>query len=159
MKALQTQPKLKLALKLTPEKTEKILETHKIKLLEITNFCRTKNHMTHKVKRVKKELSTDIQNFIEWLRILKQRFPKAFPKKKRVVLKIGIREDIMQELNLSKTKARKFLQWYTTGSWYIEQHKTGVPRYDLEGNVVGYVTPQQEKNKLTSFQMIHLKGR
>ena len=46
------------------------------------------------------------------------------------------------ELKFSKTIIRKFLKLYTEQKKYVELHIENTPRYDLEGNKVGFVTKE-----------------
>jgi sRNA-binding protein len=105
-----------------------------------------------------KSLPPKIKTVLEYLKILQNQFPIAFPKKARPSLKKQIDKDLSQKLNISKNTAKKFMAWYTLSYKYLQLHKAGMPRRDLDGNVVDHITDEQEKAKAEQLKSIWQKG-
>lgn len=108
-----------------------------------------------KQKKYKKQirvLSPQEQKLKDILKQLRKKHPLAFPKDDNPILKIGIREDIIDSLGISKTLARQFCDWYSAARDYKKNHKMGAKRLNLEGQVVDIVTKSQEIKKKTKEQ-------
>ena len=83
----------------------------------------------------------DIHATIE---LLCERFPQAFFQfeRRRVPLKIGIREDILAVLGdaIDRPLLGLALRFYTGNLSYRRAQKAGIPRIDLDGNACGTVS-------------------
>ena len=84
------------------------------------------------------------QNYDKVFNILSSQYPKLFIKEKVFILKKRLHQDIFNNrfLNLSRTIIRKFLTIYSRQIKYREIHIENVPRYNLEGKIVGVVTKE-----------------
>lgn len=58
-------------------------------------------------------------------------------------LAIGIFKDLQEKSGLPKERLQAFFKWYC-GRKYRTTLKAGQPRYNLNGEIVGEVTPEQE---------------
>jgi len=125
----------------------------KISTKDTTDEAKTVAELKKLPKKKKKKGST----FNEILRLVQEKLPKAFPKEKCLLLKIGIDVDIAKELKLSRWKVKKFLSIYTCSEAYVKEHVVDSPRYDLNGEVVGKVSEKQVEKK--SETPINLKLR
>lgn len=81
-------------------------------------------------------------------RLLMERYPKAFPKNYDLIvpLKTGVLADLSQRLpEVDPTLLRRALANHTARDGYLLAliHHRGDRRYDLEGNPVGVVTPEE----------------
>lgn len=87
---------------------------------------------------------------------LSKKYPKLFIKDEVFVFKKGVNQDIFHdvELKFSKTVIRKFLKLYTEQKKYLELHIENTPRYDLEGNKVGFVTKEDVESLAKKRQEI-----
>jgi ProP effector len=78
-------------------------------------------------------------------------FPACFSRKAPQPLKIGLGEELLALAgvhpalaDLTRTQIRRALQVYT-GTWaYRKALAKGGPRYDLDGQAAGEVTPEQQ---------------
>ena len=82
---------------------------------------------------------------------LGQAFPAGFSRTVPQPLKIGLGEELMALAgvhpalaDLSRTQLRRALQVYTGAAAYRKALVKGGPRYDLDGQPVGEVTPDQQ---------------
>ena len=89
-------------------------------------------------KRYAKRISTP--KFIEIWRRLNANFPNAFSLDGVKVLKHGIHLDLRNRSDLSNSYIAGFLHEYSSSPLYRKLTKEGAARYDLDGNVCGYVT-------------------
>jgi len=88
-----------------------------------------------------KNATVEILSFID---SLQDKFPAAFPHKpyRKVPLKVDIREDLFSlkdDLKCSKKTIKKALSLWCFGKRYYSCLKEGSPRFDLNGNISGYV--------------------
>ena len=83
----------------------------------------------------------DIDDAIE---LLCERFPRAFFQfeRKRVPLKVGIRDDIIAAIGdaIDHQLLGMALRYYTSNFCYRRTQKAGVARIDLDGNACGVVS-------------------
>ncbi len=115
---------------------EKINTVHKAKSIKDTNAQKPKNHLSK-------------EKFNEILQYLIKEFPNTFSMKKPKMLKIRIHRDLKEKTNLSANILKHFLSKYCRSKAYKAEHLENAPRYDLEGNIVGHITEQEVKNKLS----------
>jgi sRNA-binding protein len=96
------------------------------------------------------------ENYNKVFDVLSQRYPKFFTRGKVFIFKKGIHRDIFndEELKFSKTVIRKFFKLYTEQKKYVELHIENTPRYDLEGNKVGFVTKEDVESLAKKRQEI-----
>lgn len=80
-----------------------------------------------------------------------QAFPACFNRKAPKPLKIGLGEEVMALAgvhpalaDLSRTQLRRALKVYTGAPAYRKALVRGGPRYDLDGQPAGEVTPEQQ---------------
>ena len=80
-----------------------------------------------------------------------QAFPACFNRTVPKPLKIGLGEEVMALAgmhpalaDLSRTQLRRALKVYTGASAYRKALARGGPRYDLDGQPAGEVTPDQQ---------------
>ena len=87
-----------------------------------------------------------------------ERFPKAFNTDNRKPLKIGISKEvieIMREEGAGTGIAlRQAIQWYTNGTAYHRAVIDHTHRFDLEGNVVEEITPEQKHHAALTIETI-----
>jgi len=110
------------------------------------------------IKTSQKVLPPEIRLMIDYLYTLRQKSPATFPPSTRPSLKKGITKDIALNLNISHNMAKKFIAWYSFSKEYLRLHKAGEPRYDLDGNIVGVVTEQEEQEKQILLNKLWAKG-
>jgi ProP effector len=81
------------------------------------------------------------------LELLAEHYPRCFVlhQIKRGPLKIGIRDDLLQAFAgaISASELSAALRIYTSNRVYRERLIAGAPRFDLNGEVAGYVTPEE----------------
>jgi len=111
-----------------------------------------------KIRTSQKVLPAHIRLMIDYLYTLRQKYPVAFPLSTRPSLKKGITKDIAVILGITHNMAKKFIAWYSFSKEYLQLHKAGEPRYDLEGNIAGQVTEQEQKEKAELLSKIWAKG-
>ena len=82
---------------------------------------------------------------------LVETFPACFSRKAPQPLKIGLGEEVMALAgvhpalaDLTRTRIRRALQVYTGASAYRKALAKGGPRYGLDGQPAGEVTPEQQ---------------
>lgn len=82
---------------------------------------------------------------------LVETFPACFSRSAPKPLKIGLGEELMALAgahpalaDLTRTRIRRALKVYTGAPAYRKALKRGGPRYDLAGQPVGEVTPEQQ---------------
>lgn len=102
-----------------------------------------------------------IQRCLEMLELLNTKYPKVFPLKgPRPSLKKGIKVDLMPIFpDIAKHKIDKFLRWYTLSKPYYLNHTTGAPRYDLNYEIVGYVTEDESKGMQEEVEKVRLRKK
>ncbi|MFO7639973.1 MAG: ProQ/FinO family protein [Candidatus Competibacteraceae bacterium] len=78
-------------------------------------------------------------------------FPACFNRTAPQPLKIGLSEELLAQAgvhpalaDLSRTQLRRALRVYTTAPAYRAALAQGGPRYDLDGQPAGEVTPEQQ---------------
>ena len=78
-------------------------------------------------------------------------FPACFDRQAPKPLKIGLGEELLALAgvhpaltDLSRTQLRRAIKVYTGASAYRKALARGGPRYDLAGQAVGEVTPEQQ---------------
>lgn len=111
------------------------------------------------IRTSQKVLPPDINLMIEQLYTLRQKHQLAFPLLARPSLKKGITKDISASLGISNNAAKKFIAWYSFSKQYLQLHKEGAPRLDLNGNVVGCVTLEEAEQKERLLNSIWAKGK
>lgn len=99
-----------------------------------------------------------IRTFLLQLKTLQLKYPISFPKSTRPALKKGITLDIAKELGISNRAAKKFMAWYTLSPLYLQLHKVGMPRYDLNGNIIEHITQKEEHDKKALLGNVWKKG-
>lgn len=107
-----------------------------------------------------------VKDIVEFLA---EKFPKCFVVKGECKpLKIGLFNDLAERVcaetpELSKTRLRHALRFYTTRWNYLEAFKEGAARVDLDGNEVDTVTAEQveyaTKNLETSKSVFEQKKK
>jgi ProP effector len=82
--------------------------------------------------------------------LLAEAFPKCFSvfEQRRKPLKVGIHKDLLARLDgaLTEIELRQVLGAYTANGGYRIRLLAGVPRFDLDGEVVGAVTGDEESD-------------
>ncbi|MDG4557490.1 MAG: ProQ/FinO family protein [Candidatus Contendobacter sp.] len=80
-----------------------------------------------------------------------QAFPACFDRSTPKPLKIGLGEELLALAgvhpalaDLTRTQIRRTIKFYTSFPTYRKALAKGGPRYDLEGQAVGEVTPEQQ---------------
>ena len=93
-------------------------------------------------------MSTDVNPLLDRLC---QAFPACFSRSAPQPLKIGLGEELLALAgvhpalaDLSRTQIRRALKVYTGASAYRKALAKGGPRYGLDGQAVGEVTPEQQ---------------
>ena len=85
-----------------------------------------------------------------------ERFPKAFNTDNRKPLKIGIIKEIIEimrgEGGETGITLRQAIQWYTNGTAYHRAVINHTHRFDLEGNVVEEITPDQKHHATLTIE-------
>jgi ProP effector len=78
--------------------------------------------------------------------LLAERFPRCFDKRKRRPLKIGINADVVVAMagTMTARDVTNALRFYTGSVLYQRALTAGAGRLDLDGNLAGMVTPQEE---------------
>lgn len=148
--------KPKLTLKISPEKASQLSQLASKK---VGVFVSKKEE--EKVDE-KSNLFTDREDYKRMLTYLTRKYPKCFcsfqipskkdPNVKRIVVKTlakGIKQQLQErERGILSNKAIKiFLQYYTRHKDYFSSHAPNIKRFDLDGNVVGFVTKEEIKGK------------
>lgn len=105
-----------------------------------------------------KQIPEKITTFLLHLKTLQLKYPISFPQNTRPTLKKGITLDIAKELGISNRAAKKFMAWYTLSPLYLQLHKVGMPRYDLNGNIIDYITQKEEHEKKALLGKVWKKG-
>ena len=81
------------------------------------------------------------------LELFAEHYPRCFVlhQIKRRPLKIGIRDDLLQAFDgaISASELIAALRIYCSNAVYRERLIAGAPRFDLNGEVAGYVTPEE----------------
>jgi sRNA-binding protein len=94
--------------------------------------------------------------------LLAQSFPRCFSifEQRRRPLKIGIREDLLARLGgaLTEIELRQGLRAYTGNRRYRERLLAGAPRFDLDGNPVCMVTPEEEADARKKLAAVEAKA-
>jgi len=96
--------------------------------------------------------------------LLRDRFPKAFPKDYDQIkpLKTGIHADLVRHLpEIDATLLRRALANHTARDGYLLAliHHRGNHRYDLQGNVAGAVTPEERAAALQRLDASTQRGQ
>ena len=93
-------------------------------------------------------MSTDVNPLLDRLC---QAFPACFNRSVPKPLKIGLGEELLALAgvhpalaDLTRTRIRRAIQFYTGSPAYRKALKQGGPRYDLDGQPAGEVTPDQQ---------------
>ena len=78
--------------------------------------------------------------------LLGERFPRCFDERNRRPLKIGINADVVVAMagTMTARDVANALRFYTGSVLYQRALTAGVGRLDLDGNLAGRVTPQEE---------------
>ncbi len=101
-----------------------------------------------KYEKIKEEKPTPAPKFMfspqelrDLYKLVRKKFPNAFPAEEEQpkILAIGIHKELSIALKMSMNKAKTFCKIYCSRRKYIEARVKGVPRYDLNGTVVGEV--------------------
>jgi hypothetical protein len=102
----------------------------------------------------------DVQARKDLLAVFRTRWPVAFPRDFRQIkpLALGIHEDLAAALPdtppaLIRQTIALFQRWSGAGYWLAISK--GGPRYDLEGDVRGAVTPEEQARARQELQAIH----
>lgn len=90
------------------------------------------------------------ENIVNVINLIQLNFPEVFPSKPlpKKALKIGIREDLFvwaEYNNISRRSIRLALKAWCFGWRYDVALKPGLPRYNLENEVTGCVSPRIEQ--------------
>jgi sRNA-binding protein len=94
----------------------------------------------------------------EGLDLLADLYPHCFDRLNRRPLKVGICEEVIaQHPELSRCRIKRLLKKYTQSPAYCSALKAGMPRIDLDGNVAGEVTLEDEQHAL--IQMARMARR
>ena len=95
-------------------------------------------------------MSTDVNPLLDRLC---QAFPACFNRSAPKPLKIGLGEELLALAgvhpalaNLTRTRIRRAIQFYTGSPAYRKALQQGGPRYDLAGQPAGEVTPEQQRD-------------
>ena len=101
--------------------------------------------------------------FKEVYKEMKKLFPGLFVQKKGELvkpLKLNIQKDIEKSGKIKITKRyREFLYEYTKRNTYMKSHVAGAHRYDLNGEIAGVVTKEEEENKLAYKERMKQKKK
>jgi ProP effector len=78
--------------------------------------------------------------------LLAKRFPRCFNERKRRPLKIGINVDVVVAMagTMTARDVADALRFYTGSILYQQALTAGAGRIDLDGNLAGTVTPEEE---------------
>jgi ProP effector len=78
--------------------------------------------------------------------LLSGRFPRCFDERNRRPLKIGINADVVVAMagTMTARDVASALRFYTGSVLYQRALTAGAGRLDLDGNLAGMVTPQEE---------------
>ena len=101
----------------------------------------TSNLTDNKAKKPKSSISKEEYN--KTLQLLITQFPNAFSDKNPKILKVGIHKDLKEKTTLSSNIIKHFLRKYCHAKKYMAALIEDAPRYDLEGNIAGHVTPEE----------------
>ena len=71
-------------------------------------------------------------------------FPACFSRSAPKPLKIGLGEELLALADLSRTQLRRAIKVYTGSPAYRKALARGGPRYGLDGQPTGEVTPEQQ---------------
>ena len=95
-------------------------------------------------------MSTDVNPLLDRLC---QAFPACFNRSAPKPLKIGLGEELLALAgvhpalaDLTRTRIRRAIQFYTGSPAYRKALQQGGPRYDLAGQPAGEVTPEQQRD-------------
>jgi ProP effector len=91
--------------------------------------------------------------------LLMETYPKAFFKKRRKALKVGIANDLLEQLNSSQVspeELRAFLWWYTFQNDYLHSVAKDTHRIDLEGNQAGEIL---ERHRVSSRSILEKRAK
>lgn len=119
---------------------------------------KTKKTTKHK-RRYKQSKIEIIRNFWKLKIKLHKIAPKVFTlSSKRPILAINIDKQIVEKLkNVSRTKIKSFLSWYTSSKLYYNNHIEGAIRYNLDYSEAGKVSKKhalQKKNKVNLINIL-----
>ncbi len=70
-------------------------------------------------------------------------------------LAIGIHKNLLErlpDLDLDKADVRAALHFHTASTRYLKAIVEGAPRFDLDGNASGEVTPEQQAQAVTALR-------
>lgn len=68
-------------------------------------------------------------------------------------LAIGIHKSLLERLpDLDKAAVRAALHFHTASTRYLKAIVQGAPRFDLDGNASGEVTPEQQTQAVTALR-------
>jgi ProP effector len=83
----------------------------------------------------------------EGIDLLAELYPRCFCSTNRRPLKIGVCEEVIsQHPEMSRHRIKRLLRKYTQRPEYWSTLKAGAPRIDLDGNVAGEVTLEDEQD-------------
>lgn len=120
--------------------------------------AKTKKTTEHK-RRYKKSKIEIIREFWHFKIKLHKIAPNVFTlSSKRPILAINIDKQIVEKLkNVSRTKIKSFLNWYTSSKLYYNNHTEGSIRYNLDYSEAGKVSKKhalQKKNKVNLINIL-----
>lgn len=81
---------------------------------------------------------------------LHSKFPETINLDKPVLLAVGIRKQMSQEIGISSVILKQWTSWYFRKSNYYAQHNEGAIRYNLDGSEAGIVT-EKHHEKMNKF--------
>ena len=91
--------------------------------------------------------------------LLMETYPKAFFKKRRKALKVGIANDLLEQLSSSQAspeELRAFWGWYTFQNDYLHSVDKDTHRIDLEGHQAGEIL---ERHRVSSRSILEKRAK
>jgi ProP effector len=91
------------------------------------------------------------------IEVLAELFPAAFVADQQLShrpLKVGIHQDLIHRSVLQEGECRAVFRFYTSRRSYQKALAAGGPRFDLDGNVAGEVTAEQQEFARTKLEQI-----
>ena len=98
-----------------------------------------------------------IYNFNAIYKKLHKKFPEIINMDKPVLLAVGIRKEMSNEMGVSSAILRKWIAWYCRKSNYYALHEQGAPRFNLDGSDAGTVTEKHQEKMDKKFEKINAK--
>jgi ProP effector len=104
---------------------------------------------------------TDQKNVTQTIALLAERFPKCFVlyQWRRKPLKLGIHKDILAVLDIAPGDLSNAMRFYCGNEGYLRNTLKGAWRIDLDGNVPGTVTAEEEANAKQRLASVQVKKK